>query len=75
LKVNAGTASPDRALSATDGICFEEQPMSSLSYRSSRPDGWIQPRPHQDASLRYMKHGPIQPMHEPGFLARLLGRY
>ena len=49
--------------------------MSSLSYHSSRPDGWVQPRPHQDASLRYMKHGPIQPMHEPGFLARLLGRY
>ena len=49
--------------------------MSSFSYRSSRPDAWIHPRPHQDASLRYMKHGPIQPMEEPGFLARLLGRY
>jgi len=58
-----------------DGIWFEEQLMSSFSYRSSRPDAWIHPRPHQDASLRYMKHGPIQPMEEPGFLARLLGRY
>ena len=49
--------------------------MSSLSYRSSRPDGWIQPRPHQDASLRYMKYGPIQPMEEPGLFARLFGRH
>ena len=57
------------------GICFEEQIMSSLSYRSSRPDGWIQPRPHQDASLRYMKYGSIQPMDEPGLLARLFGRH
>ena len=49
--------------------------MSSLSYRSSRPDRWSQPRPHQDASLRYMKHGPIQPMEEPSFLARLCSRH
>lgn len=48
--------------------------MSSLSYRSSRPDGWTQPRPYSDASLRYMTHGPVQPMEEPGFFARLLGR-
>ncbi|MEO6040491.1 MAG: hypothetical protein ABIP41_01190 [Croceibacterium sp.] len=48
--------------------------MSSLSYKSSRPDGWIMPRPHQDASLRYMTHGKILPMEEPGFLARLFGR-
>ena len=50
-----------------------EVAMSSLTFRSSRPDGWIQPRPHRDASLRYMTHGPIQPMEEPGFLARLFG--
>jgi len=49
--------------------------MSSLSYHSSRPDGWVQPRPHQDASLRYMKYGKIQPMEEPGLLARLFGRH
>ncbi len=47
--------------------------MASQSYRSSRPDGWTMPRPYRDASLRYMMHGPIQPMEEPGLLARLLG--
>ena len=47
--------------------------MASMSYRSSRPDSWVMPRPHRDASLRYQMHGPIQPMEEPGFLARLLG--
>jgi hypothetical protein len=56
-------------------VRLEEHTMSSLSYRSSRPDGWVQPRPHQDASLRYMKYGPIQPMEEPGFLSRLFGRH
>lgn len=48
--------------------------MSSLSFRSSRPDGWTLPRPYRDASLRYLTHGPIQPMEQPGFLARLFGR-
>ena len=51
--------------------------MSNLSYRSSRPDGWTMPRPYQDASLRYLRHGPIQPMEEPegpGFFARLFSR-
>lgn len=48
--------------------------MSSYTFRSSRPDGWISPRPHQDASLRFMKHGRILPMEEPGLLARLFGR-
>ncbi len=47
--------------------------MSSYSFRSSRPDRWVQPRPHRDASLRYLMHGPIRPMEEPGFLARLFG--
>ena len=45
--------------------------MSSLTYRSSRPDGWVAPRPHSDPSLRYMTHGPIRPMEEPSFLERL----
>jgi hypothetical protein len=49
--------------------------MSSLSYRSSQPDPWVMPRPHRDASLRYMIHGPIQPMEQPGFLARLFRRH
>ena len=48
--------------------------MASLSYRSSRPDRWVMPRPHRDPSLRYMIHGPIRPMEEPGFWARLFGR-
>ena len=49
--------------------------MSSMSYRSSRPDRWIQPKPYSDSSLRYQMHGKILPMEgdEPGFLARLFG--
>ena len=51
--------------------------MTSYTYTSSRPDHWTQPRPHRDASLRYMAHGPIQPMVRrdgaPGLIARLLG--
>ena len=43
-------------------------------YHSSRPDAWTTPRPYTDASLRYMAYGPIQPMEEPSFLQRLLGR-
>ena len=48
--------------------------MSSLQFKSSQPDRWTMPRPYQDASLRYRKHGPIQPMEERGFFARLFGR-
>jgi hypothetical protein len=48
--------------------------MTSLSYRSSRACQWNEPRPHQDASARYRKHGPLQPMQEPGFWSRLFGR-
>lgn len=47
--------------------------MSGLSFRSSRPDTWVQPRPFTDASQRLRMHGPIRPMEEPGFLARLFG--
>lgn len=47
--------------------------MSGLSYRSSRPDPWVQPRPFSDASARFHKFGPIRPMEEPGLLARLFG--
>jgi len=48
----------------------------SARFRSSRTDAWTHPRPHQDASTRYAKHGPIQPMEQPrrGILARLFGR-
>lgn len=48
--------------------------MSSLSFHSSRPDRWVAPKPYSDSSLRYKTHGKIQPMEEPGFLARLFGR-
>ena len=48
--------------------------MSSFTFRSSRPDSWTMPRPHRDASQRFITHGPIQPMTQPGFIARLLGR-
>ena len=47
--------------------------MSSLSFRSSRPDRWVAPKPYSDASLRYRTHGRILPMEEPGFFARLFG--
>jgi hypothetical protein len=48
--------------------------MTHLSFHSSKPDNWVLPRPHSNASLRYRKHGPIQPMKQPGFFARLFGR-
>ena len=48
--------------------------MSHLSYHSSSPCPWVRPRPYTDASLRFRKHGPVQPMEEPrGFWARLFG--
>ena len=47
--------------------------MSQYSFHSSRPDGWVSPRPYSDATLRRMAYGPIQPMHRPrGLLSRLL---
>ncbi len=46
--------------------------MSSVSYRSSRPDPWVSPRAHSDPSARFMKHGAIRSMEQPGFWARLL---
>ena len=48
--------------------------MSSFSYRTSRPDRWVQPRAHSDASMRYMTHGPVLPMEQAGLFQRLLGR-
>ena len=48
--------------------------MSNLSYRSSKPDSWVAPRPFCDASVRMMKHGPVQPMEAPqGLFTRLFG--
>ncbi len=45
--------------------------MSSLTFRSSRPDNWTSPRPYSDASLRRHIHGRIQPMEKPTLLQRL----
>ncbi len=47
--------------------------MSSLTYRSSRPDRWVQPKPYSDSSMRLHHHGRILPMEQPGFFARLFG--
>jgi len=44
--------------------------MSSLTYRSSRPDPWTSPRQSLDASRRRIAHGKIQPMEQPGFSLR-----
>lgn len=48
--------------------------MSSLTFRSSKPDRWTNPRPYSDATLRHMAYGPIQPMHRATLFDRLLGR-
>lgn len=49
--------------------------MSSLNYRSSRPDSWTSPRPRSDPSQRRLIHGRIVPMDEDrGFLWRLFNR-
>ena len=47
--------------------------MSNLSYRSSQPDAWTKSRPQRDPSQRFMTHGPILPMEQPGFWRRLFG--
>lgn len=49
--------------------------MSNLSFRTSRPDAWILPRPHRDPGMRLMTYGPLVPMDDdqPGFWRRLLG--
>ena len=48
--------------------------MSAYTFRSSRPDQWVSPRPTRDPARRLAIHGPLQPM-EPsrGLVARLLG--
>ncbi len=49
--------------------------MSSLNYRSSRPDSWTSPRPYSDPAQRMAKYGPIVPMEEDrGFLWKLFHR-
>lgn len=47
--------------------------MSAYTFRSSRPDHWVSPRPTRDPARRRAIHGPLQPMRaEAGLLARLL---
>lgn len=48
--------------------------MSSSTFRSSRPDGWNQPRTYSDPTLRRARFGASQPMARPGLLDRLFGR-
>ncbi len=52
--------------------------MSAYTFRSSRPDQWVSPRPTRDPARLAAIHGPLRPMQdEPplltGLLARLLG--
>ena len=51
----------------------KEDAMSNLNSSSSKPDAWIQPRPHRDASQRYITYGKLLPMEQPGFWQRLFG--
>jgi hypothetical protein len=49
--------------------------MSAYTFRSSRPDHWVSPRPTRDPALRRTIHGPLRPMDEPpGLIARLFGQ-
>ena len=48
--------------------------MSAYTFRSSRPDRWVSPRPYSDASLRAQTYGPVQPMEAPGLAERLIAR-
>jgi len=48
--------------------------MSAYTFRSSRPDHWVSPRPTRDPARGRAIHGPLQPMQpRGGFVARLLG--
>ncbi|WP_156443311.1 hypothetical protein [Erythrobacter sp. CCH5-A1] len=47
--------------------------MSAYTFRSSRPDHWVSPRPTRDPARSRAIHGPLQPMQaEPRGLVRLL---
>jgi hypothetical protein len=48
--------------------------MSAYTFRSSRPDRWVSPRPYSDPSLRAATYGRIQPMEAPGVVGRLIAR-
>jgi hypothetical protein len=46
--------------------------MSSVKFRSSRPDPWFLPRAHQDPAQRRRIYGPLLPMEPPTLWERLL---
>ena len=76
LKTLAGTSRRVGGLKRLDGghvYIMGAKTMSSLTFRSSRPDRWTDPKGFNDASLRRMTHGKIQPMYQPTFLERLFG--
>jgi hypothetical protein len=47
--------------------------MSAYTFRSSRPDQWVSPRPTRDPARGRAIHGPLRPMERPTLLGRLLG--
>lgn len=47
--------------------------MSAYTFRSSRPDQWVNPRPTRDPARLRAIHGPLQPMQRPSLLARMFG--
>lgn len=48
--------------------------MSAYTFRSSRPDHWVSPRPTRDPARLAAIHGPLRPMREErGLVARLFG--
>ncbi|MEM8726039.1 MAG: hypothetical protein AAGE86_11015 [Pseudomonadota bacterium] len=44
--------------------------MTSAPIYTSAPDKWSKPRPYTDATIRRLKHGPVQPMEEPSIFDR-----
>ncbi|MFN3990882.1 MAG: hypothetical protein ACK4IS_11550 [Erythrobacter sp.] len=48
--------------------------MSAYTFRSSRPDHWVAPRPYSDASLRARTYGRVQPMEPPSLVERVIAR-
>jgi len=49
--------------------------MSAYTFRSSRPDHWVSPRPTRDAARLRAIHGPLRPLEvQSGWLSRLFAR-
>ena len=48
--------------------------MTSQIRHADKPHSSILPRAHSDAHQRFMMYGKIQPMHQPSWFDRLLGR-